>query len=131
MVSHRGVVEVLLSAGGHVSFAPENEIETELLRYLRRKYDHVSYERILSGQGITSIYEFLMPSGYAPESAELRERMRKEDPAVVIAKEGEAGTDALCVKALEKAHGGANRGCVSSQRQAILARARHDSVSDL
>ena len=39
------------SEGGHTDFAPNNDQEIELLRYLRSQYLHVSYERILSGPG--------------------------------------------------------------------------------
>ncbi|MCI0382175.1 MAG: glucokinase [Chlamydiae bacterium] len=45
--------------GGHSSFAPENQIEIELLSFLMQKYGHVSYERILSGNGLEQIYRFL------------------------------------------------------------------------
>ncbi|MDG2457794.1 MAG: glucokinase, partial [Alphaproteobacteria bacterium] len=38
--------------GGHSSFAPNSDIEVELLQFLRKKYDHVSNERIVSGSGI-------------------------------------------------------------------------------
>ena len=46
--------------GGHVDFAPKNELEDELLRYLRKKFKHVSYERILSGPGLYNLYQFLV-----------------------------------------------------------------------
>jgi glucokinase len=46
--------------GGHVDFAPNNEDEIELLRFLNARYGHVSYERILSGQGLQNIYQFLV-----------------------------------------------------------------------
>ena len=45
--------------GGHSSFAPNSNLEVELLQYLRKKYDHVSHERIVSGSGIEEIYEFI------------------------------------------------------------------------
>ena len=45
--------------GGHSSFAPNSDLEIELLQYLRKKYDHVSNERIVSGSGIEEIYEFI------------------------------------------------------------------------
>src|ERR1700730_9970373 len=44
--------------GGHTNFAPRNDLEDELLRYLRTKYTRVSYERIASGPGIKNIYDF-------------------------------------------------------------------------
>src|SRR5215470_17756691 len=43
--------------GGHADFAPKNDLEAEMARYLRKKYDHVSCERILSGPGIKNIYD--------------------------------------------------------------------------
>ena len=45
--------------GGHSSFAPNSDLEIELLQHLRKKYDHVSNERIVSGSGIEEIYEFI------------------------------------------------------------------------
>ncbi|MEK7411882.1 MAG: glucokinase [Planctomycetota bacterium] len=40
--------QAVASEGGHADFAPRNELEMELLRYLMRQFGHVSYERILS-----------------------------------------------------------------------------------
>jgi glucokinase len=47
---------VLPTEGGHVDFAPRNEEEMRLLRYLMKKFPHVSVERILSGPGLVNIY---------------------------------------------------------------------------
>ncbi len=44
--------------GGHVDFAPGDDIQEELYDYLVKKYDHVSYERILSGPGLIDLYNF-------------------------------------------------------------------------
>ena len=46
--------------GGHVSFAPNSDLEIKLLQFLRQKYDHVSAERIVSGSGIEEIYRFVL-----------------------------------------------------------------------
>lgn len=56
-VSKEGTV--LASEGGHVDFAPRDEQQLRLLKYLEEKYGHVSYERILAGQGISNLYGFL------------------------------------------------------------------------
>src|SRR5512133_692618 len=45
--------------GGHTDFAPATELELALLRYLMKRYKHVSWERVLSGPGIKNIYDFL------------------------------------------------------------------------
>lgn len=44
--------------GGHVDFAPTDDIQEELYDYLEKKYDRVSYERILSGPGLVDLYNF-------------------------------------------------------------------------
>ena len=49
--------------GGHTDLAPRDEIEIALLRFLLRRHAHVSYERVLSGQGIETLYEFVEPEG--------------------------------------------------------------------
>lgn len=47
------------SEGGHADFAPQTELEIALLRYLQQYYDHVSWERVVSGMGLVNIYAFL------------------------------------------------------------------------
>lgn len=45
--------------GGHVGFAPETELQIELLRILRGKFDRVSTERLVAGSGLPDVYEAL------------------------------------------------------------------------
>lgn len=73
------------SEGGHTDFAPRNELEIALLRFLMRRMDHVSYERVCSGMGIPNLYAFLKDSGYAPEPPWLAQQLlQAEDPTPVI-----------------------------------------------
>lgn len=51
------------SEGGHTSFSPRNLQEMELLKFLQRRYGHVSFERICSGSHLPNIYEFLLDRG--------------------------------------------------------------------
>ena len=44
--------------GGHVDFAPVDEQQIELLKFLIERHRHVSYERLLSGDGLVALYEF-------------------------------------------------------------------------
>ncbi len=44
--------------GGHIDFAPVDAVQIALLDFLIRKYGHVSYERILSGEGLVNLYAF-------------------------------------------------------------------------
>ncbi len=80
--------------GGHTDFAPRNELEVELFRYILKKYGHVSSERVLSGPGIKTIYDFLRDSKKAEEPAWLKEQMDKthDAPALIsqIAQEKKA-----------------------------------------
>lgn len=45
--------------GGHIDFAPVNPQQIALLKTLQQSYSHVSYERLLSGDGLQAIYNFL------------------------------------------------------------------------
>jgi glucokinase len=47
------------SEGGHIELAPRNELEMDLLRFLLRRHRRVSVERVVSGPGLVSLYEFL------------------------------------------------------------------------
>jgi glucokinase len=45
--------------GGHATMSPTNEIECAVLDLLRKRYGHVSAERVLSGPGLVNLYEAL------------------------------------------------------------------------
>lgn len=49
----------LSGEGGHMSIAPENELEIEILRYALKEYDRVSVERFLCGSGLAFLYRAL------------------------------------------------------------------------
>lgn len=71
--------------GGHTDFAPTDELQAGLLKYLLERYDHVSYERVCSGMGLPNIYAYLKDSGYAEEPAWLtKELAAAEDATPVI-----------------------------------------------
>jgi glucokinase len=66
----------LASEGGHADFAPRNDLEIELLRYLIGRLGHVSYERVLSGPGLFNVYLFLKESRSLQEPEWLMIRAR-------------------------------------------------------
>lgn len=101
MVHANGRLHPVSSEGGHVDFAPNNDRETELLRYLRARLGHVSVERVASGPGLSTIYQWLKESGMREEPAWLSERMQREDTSRVISEVGLAADDPLCVEALD------------------------------
>jgi glucokinase len=92
------------SEGGHADFAPRDELQIGLLRYLLRDLERVSYERVCSGRGLPNIYRYLKETGHAEEPPWLRQELAAaEDPTPVIAN---AALDMkppcpLCVATLE------------------------------
>lgn len=89
------------SEGGHTDFAPVNELQIELLRYLLGRFEHVSYERVLSGPGLYNIYQFLRDTKRAEEPGWLAEQLAHGDPSAALAKSALAGTAAIAVQALD------------------------------
>jgi glucokinase len=93
---------VIATEGGHADFAPNSEQEIALLGYLREKYpEHVSYERLLSGEGLINIYQFLKQTKCAPAQSEIEQQMTERDAAAVVGEAGITGSDALCIEALK------------------------------
>jgi glucokinase len=91
----------LASEGGHADFAPRNDLEIDLLRYLIGRFSHVSYERVLSGPGLFNIYRFFKESRGLEEPSWLTERFAgADDPSAVVSKAALAGEAEICVKTL-------------------------------
>src|SRR6266446_841163 len=87
--------------GGHTDFAPRNDLEMELLRYLQKKYGHISCERILSGPGIRNIYDFLRDTKKADEPQWLKEQMSTaQDPPALISQLAMESKSAICEQTL-------------------------------
>ncbi len=91
------------SEGGHTDFAPRNEDEIELLRFLKHKYNgRISFERVVSGMGMTNIYEFLREVKGLEEPAWLAEKIASvPDANAVITEMGLAAKSSLCEKTLD------------------------------
>lgn len=87
--------------GGHCDFAPRNDLEAALLLHLKKQHDHVSYERVLSGPGLYTVYQFLRDTGRGEEVAWVREQMTQRDPSVVIGQAALEGRCAMCVQTVE------------------------------
>jgi glucokinase len=92
----------IASEGGHGDFAPRDETEIDLLRYLIKKFGHVSYERVVSGPGVANIYTFLRDSGRIDEPDWLKEKIAAaEDVSAAISQEGLAGSSAISVQTMD------------------------------
>jgi glucokinase len=76
------------SEGGHTDFGPTTLEEVDLLIYLQRKYNHVSYELVCSGMGMPNIYAHLKDSGRSSEPGWLRQELDEandQTPVIVRA----------------------------------------------
>ncbi len=92
------------SEGGHADFAPQNEQEIELLRFLQARFGHVSYERVLSGPGLVNIYEFLTATGRGEEGHDLTAHLTASPAGAAghISRAGMVGTSTRAVLALDQ-----------------------------
>lgn len=90
------------SEGGHCDFAPRDDREIALLKYLRRSLNgRVSFERVVSGLGIKNVYAFLRDDQKMEEPAWLHDRMAVEDPNAVIGECAENGSSEICRETLQ------------------------------
>jgi glucokinase len=92
--------QAVATEGGHAAFAPRDERQIELLRFLSARFGRVSVERVVSGPGLVAIFDFLRDAG-APVAPEVVARLAADDPAAVIGEAGQSGACATCREALE------------------------------
>ena len=92
---------VFACEGGHTDFAPQGDLQIELLRFLRTRFGHISYERILSGPGLVNVYEFLRQTEGGKESGTTASAIEASDAAAAISRAAFSRSDALAEKALE------------------------------
>jgi glucokinase len=93
----------MASEGGHADFAPTDEAEIRLWHYLRRRYGHVSLERVLSGRGLVDIYAWLVssrPAQAAGRARDVLETAKGADPAQIVTRHALDASDDLCRDAL-------------------------------
>jgi glucokinase len=84
--------------GGHTDFSPTTEPEYKLFRALQEKYGHVSWERLVSGQGLVNLFDFILGQNQL-EPPDWRVDL-EVDPAAVISRSALEGSDPHCVEAL-------------------------------
>ncbi len=96
-----GVYAVHASEGGHAGFAPSDDLQSELMAFLRAGHEHVSIERIASGQGIPLLYRFLRDVRGLEEPAELRSVLASsDDPTPIIVATAIESRTLLCTETL-------------------------------
>lgn len=83
---------VLPGEGGHVDLSACNDIEDDILKFLRTRHKRVSAERVLSGMGLENIYEALS----------LREGIEKRLTAPEIGDALKLGNDPIAKATLDQ-----------------------------
>lgn len=92
------------SEGGHADFAPTTPEQVDLLEYLWRTYDHVSYETACSGIGIPHLYGFVCESRGRAELGDVAQQLAAapdKTPVIVEAALRPSNQSPLCRAALE------------------------------
>jgi len=92
------------SEGGHADFAPTDERQIRLLRYLLPRFGHVGVEQVCSGIGIPNIYGFLRDEEQIPERTEISQRIasaKDHTKAIVEAAFHPQYPSELCVATVE------------------------------
>ena len=95
------------SEGGHTSFSPRDEREIAVLRHALTHFDHVSFERLLSGAGLVLMYQALAAhAGVQAQALDAPEITRRALAAGAHAGQSgnatrNAATEALCSETLD------------------------------
>ena len=89
------------SEGGHADFAAQSDEELALFQFLRKENDHVSYERLVSGPGLYSLYRFLVETGREPRCEAVESRDSTKAPSRIISELGTTQGDPTCQRVLD------------------------------
>jgi glucokinase len=88
-------LRILSSEGGHVGFAPANELQDAFAVWLRREHERATAERAISGMGLINLYRFLATR----ETPEDPDPLVAADPAAVIGARALSDAGSLARKA--------------------------------
>lgn len=101
LVWQDGAYHALPSEGSHADFAPADELQADLWRWLKKRHGHVSWERVVSGPGLEAIYLFLRERGGMAESPLLVAAMAEGDASAAISRFALEHGDPLASAALD------------------------------
>jgi len=87
--------------GGHSDFAPRSEQDISLYRFLQQQHGHVSWERVVSGPGIHTIFQFLTTVQQRTVSPALADELLHGDPSAVISNAAIHQQEPVCIETLD------------------------------
>ena len=90
MPGAQGSYSALSGEGGHATVAPADDLESALLACLRRRFAHVSAERVLCGAGLINLYQAVCEvNGSKPQAMQAWDvtgsALAQNDPACIQA----------------------------------------------
>lgn len=88
-----GTYRVSATEGGHIDFAPLDQIDDAILARLRKRHMRVSVERVVAGPAISDIYQTL---------ASMEGRPAAEEDDIAIWQRGQDGSDSLAAAAVDR-----------------------------
>jgi|SRR5450432_208027 glucokinase len=86
--------------GGHCDFSCRNEIDLQLHDFMLRKYKVVSWESIIAGPGVYSIFQFLCEIKKRTLSVAIEDKIKTADPSAVISEAAIEESDPVCIEAM-------------------------------
>ncbi|HWB27397.1 MAG TPA: glucokinase [Chitinophagaceae bacterium] len=95
-----GFYRPFATEGGHCDFAPRTDLDAELHTYLKKIHGIVSWEHVVSGPGIHSVYTFLRDIKKMEEPAWLKEEMQAEDASAAISEGAIQGKCDICIETM-------------------------------
>ena len=101
LVEQQGRYVAYPSEAGHVSFSPQNQQQSDLLKWLWKTQGYVSVENLLSGRGIATIYQYLKTLAKSIENDAIREQIILNDPAKVITDNAISNNCNLCKQTVD------------------------------
>jgi glucokinase len=89
MVRQDGRYQVIASEGGNMDFSPRDELDDRLMAALRKRYGHVSAERVISGPALMDIYVVIADGepSYAGDRDLWQAALKGDDPVAAAALE--------------------------------------------
>ncbi len=88
-----GTYRVSATEGGHIDFAPLDQIDDAILARLRKRHTRVSVERVVAGPAISDIYQTL---------AAMEGRPVTDEDDIAIWTRGQDGSDSLAAAAVDR-----------------------------
>jgi glucokinase len=81
--------QVISSEGGNMDFSPHDDLDVRLMTALRKRYGHVSAERLVSGPGLRNIYAVIADADppYADDRDLWQAALEGSDPVAAAALE--------------------------------------------